>query len=188
MTFVGYARVSSTDQDHSIQIDALEKSGCKKIFAEKKSGVSKNDRQAFHECLEYLREGDTLVVTRIDRLTRSIRDLQNLLHEFKEKKIHLKAVEQPVDTASASGKFFLDILGVFAEFETNLRHERQLEGVERAKQAGKYKGRQPTARAKSTEVICLMNQGLTRMEIAQQLDIGVASVYRILKERRIISQ
>lgn len=93
-----------------------------------------------------------------------------------------------MDTASASGKFFLDILGVFAEFETNLRHERQLEGVERAKQAGKYKGRQPTARAKSTEVIRLMNQGLTRMEIAQQLDIGVASVYRILKERRIISQ
>jgi DNA invertase Pin-like site-specific DNA recombinase len=184
MTLIGYARVSSTDQDHTIQIEALKRSGCKKIFAEKKSGVSKTDRQEFHDCLDYLREGDTLVVTRIDRLTRSIRDLQNLLHQFKERNIHLKAVEQPVDTASASGKLFLDILGVFAEFETNLRYERQLDGVERAKKAGKYKGRQPTARAKSDEVMRLMSQGLTRLNIAKQLEIGIASVYRIIKEQR----
>ena len=96
----------------------------------------------------------------------------------------MKAVEQPVDTASASGKLFLDILGVFAEFETNLRYERQLDGVERAKKAGKYKGRQPTARAKSDEVMRLMSQGVTRLNIAKQLNIGIASVYRILKELR----
>ena len=84
-------------------------------------GTSKKDRNAFDECMEYIREGDTLVVTRIDRLTRSILDLQTLLHDLKDKDINLKALDQPVDTSSASGKFFLDMLGVFAEFETNLR-------------------------------------------------------------------
>ena len=147
--------------------------GAKKIFAEKKSGTSKKDRKAFDECMDYIREGDTLVVTRIDRLTRSILDLQTLLHYLKEKGINLKALDQPVDTANTSGKFFLDMLGVFAEFETNLRRERQLEGV--------YKGRKPTARAKSHDVIALINQGFTRLAIAKKLDIGIASVYRILK-------
>jgi len=181
MDLVGYARVSSTDQNFTIQLDALKKAGCKKIFAEKKSATSKKDRKAFDECLDYIREGDTLVVTRVDRLTRSILDLQTLLHYLKEKGINLKALDQPVDTSSASGKFFLDMLGVFAEFETNLRRERQLEGIERAKKEGVYKGRKPTARAKSNEVITLINQGFTRLAIAKKLDIGIASVYRILK-------
>ncbi len=181
MDLVGYARVSSTDQNLTIQLDALKNAGCKKIFFEKKSGTSKKDRTAFDECMEYIREGDTLVVTRIDRLTRSILDLQTLLHDLKDKDIHLKALDQPVDTSSASGKFFLDMLGVFAEFETNLRRERQLEGIERAKSTGVYKGRKPTARAKSSDVIALVNQGYTRVATAKKLDIGIASVYRILK-------
>ena len=181
MDLVGYARVSSTDQNLTIQLEALKNAGCKKIFSEKKSGTTKKDRTAFDECMEYIREGDTLVVTRIDRLTRSILDLQNLLHYLRKKEIHLKALEQPVDTSSASGKFFLDMLGVFAEFETNLRRERQLEGIERAKKEGVYKGRKPTARAKSSEVITLISQGYTRLAIAKKLDIGIASVYRILK-------
>jgi DNA invertase Pin-like site-specific DNA recombinase len=181
MDLIGYARVSSTDQNITIQLDALKKAGCKKIFAEKKSGTSKKDRKAFDECMDYIREGDTLVVTRIDRLTRSILDLQNLLHYLKGMGINLKALDQPVDTSNASGKFFLDMLGVFAEFETNLRRERQLEGIERAKKEGVYKGRKPTARAKRTEVIALIHQGFTRLAIAKKLDIGIASVYRILK-------
>ena len=121
------------------------------------------------------------MITRIDRLTRNILDLQNLIHDLKDKNINLKALDQPVDTSSASGKFFLDMLGVFAEFETNLRRERQLEGIERAKKEGAYKGRKPTARAKSHEVITLINQGYTRVAVAKKLDIGIASVYRILK-------
>lgn len=134
--------------------------------------------------MEYIREGDTLVVTRIDRLTRSILDLQTLLHYLKEKAIHLKALEQPVDTSNASGKFFLDMLGVFAEFETNLRRERQFEGIERAKREGKYKGRKPTARYKTDDVMELINQGFTRTAIAKKLNMGIASVYRILKTHR----
>lgn len=184
MALVGYARVSTIDQNLDIQLDALKKAGCKKIFSEKKSGTSKKDRTALDECMDYIREGDTLVVTRIDRLTRSILDLQNLLHYLKEKEIHLKALEQPVDTSNASGKFFLDMLGVFAEFETNLRRERQLEGIQRAKQEGKYKGRKPTARSKSSEVMELINQGFTRTAIAKKLNMGIASVYRIIKTHR----
>ncbi|WP_131753245.1 recombinase family protein, partial [Legionella feeleii] len=184
MALVGYARVSTIDQNLDIQLDALKNAGCKKIFSEKKSGTSKKDRTALDECMDYIREGDTLVVTRIDRLTRSILDLQNLLHYLKEKEIHLKALEQPVDTSNASGKFFLDMLGVFAEFETNLRRERQLEGIQRAKQEGKYKGRKPTARSKSSEVMELINQGFTRTAIAKKLNMGIASVYRIIKAHR----
>ena len=125
-----------------------------------------------------------LVVTRIDRLTRSILDLQILLAKLRDKKVHLKATEQPIDTSNASGKAFLDMLGVFAEFETNLRRERQLEGIAKAKKEGKYKGRQATALAKSASVIHLIKQGYTRQSVAKQLDIGIASVYRILKAHK----
>ncbi|MGM9455266.1 recombinase family protein [Legionella bozemanae] len=185
MPLVGYARVSTTDQDYSIQEEALKNAGCIKIFAEKKSGNSKDNRKAFNECMNFIREGDTLVVTRIDRLTRSIRDLQNLLHDLRVKQIHLKAIEQPVDTSTAAGKFFIDMLGVFAEFETNLRRERQMEGIQKAKQLGKYKGRKPTARALSNQVVKLAEQGNTKKTIAQNLGIGIASVFRILRSHKI---
>lgn len=181
MAIVGYARVSTTDQDLKIQQSALRSAGCHKIFAEKKSGAQQAGRSQLDACLDYLREGDTLVVMRVDRLSRSLRDLENLVHALNEKGIYLKATAQPVDTANAAGKAFFDMLGVFAEFETNLRRERQLEGVARAKKAGKYKGRQPTARAKSHQVIQLIQDGFTRDAVAKKLDIGIASVYRILK-------
>ena len=184
MEFVGYARVSTIDQDSSIQTKALTDAGCTTLFTEKKSGASTNKRTQLDECIKYLRKGDILMVTRIDRLTRSILDLQNLLITLREKKVHLKAIEQPIDTNNASGKAFLDMLGVFAEFETNLRRERQLEGIARAKQEGKYKGRQPTALAKSSSVIHLIKQGFTRQSVADQLNIGVASVYRILQKHK----
>ena len=128
-----------------------------------------------------MREGDTLLVTRIDRLARSLRDLQNLVYDLRKQGIELKAIEQPIDTRSAAGKAFLDMLGVFAEFETNLRKERQLEGIVKAKAEGKYKGRKPTARAKAAQIHELLGRGLTRQAVADQLGIGVASVYRVLK-------
>lgn len=181
MSLVGYARVSTSDQDLSIQLEILKSAGCQKIFSEKKSGSQTSGRSKLETCLEYLREGDTLIVTRIDRLSRSLRDLQNLVYELKEQKIYLKATEQPIDTSTAAGKAFLDMLGVFAEFETNLRYERQLEGIAKAKKEGKYKGRQPTAKAKYHQVIDLIKEGLTRQAVAEKLDIGIASVYRILK-------
>jgi DNA invertase Pin-like site-specific DNA recombinase len=178
-TVFGYARVSSTDQDLSLQRAALAAAGCTIIRAEKASGTSRNGRSELETLMEFLRPGDPLVVTRIDRLARSLRDLQNIVPELRERGVHLRATEQPIDTSTAAGKAFLDMLGVFAEFETNLRRERQLEGIAAAKHRGVYKGRKATISA--NEVRRLRAEGLGATEIAEQLGIGRASVYRVLQ-------
>ena len=132
--------------------------------------------------LDFIRKGDELVVTRIDRLARSIGDLQDIVRTLKVKGASLRATEQPIDTSTAAGKAFLDRLGVFAEFETTLRRERQLEGIARAKAAGVYKGR--PAVIDLNKVRKLKAQGLGASEIAKRLGIGRASVYRILNRGR----
>ncbi len=177
----GYARVSSADQDLTIQEEALRAAGCDTIRSEKISGTSRAGRQELDTLLEFLHEGDTLVVTRIDRLARSIRDLQNLVHDLRARGVTLRATEQPIDTSNAAGKAFLDMLGVFAEFETNLRKERQMEGIAKAKAKGVYKGRKPTIDA--AEVARLRDEGIGATEIAKRLKIGRASVYRILVDQ-----
>src|SRR5277367_5312429 len=144
MALYGYARVSTLDQDLSIQRAALEAAGCEVIRAEKVSGARRDGRTELQVLLDFLRAGDTLVVTRIDRLARSLKDLQDIVHELKTRGVALRSTEQPVDTGTAAGKAFLDMLGVFAEFETNLRRERQLEGIYAAKARGVYKGRKPS--------------------------------------------
>ena len=141
MTIIGYARVSTTDQDLSIQEAALRAAGCEVIRAEKRSGTTTAGRDELRTMLDFLRKGDVLMVTRIDRLARSIGDLQDIVRAVRARGASLKATEQPIDTGTAAGKCFLDMLGVFAEFETNLRRERQLEGIAKAKAAGVYKGR-----------------------------------------------
>ena len=173
----GYARVSSADQDLTIQQTALKAAGCRVIRAEKASGTSRNGRTELETLMQFLQSGDTLVITRIDRLARSMRDLQNIVYELREKGVHLKATEQPVDTGSAAGKAFLDMLGVFAEFETNLRRERQMEGIDAAKKRGVYKGRPRSINA--TEVRRLLDEGLGPSAVAKRLKIGRASVYRL---------
>ena len=178
MAKYGYARVSSAGQDLSLQIEALEQYGCDTIRKETISGTSIKGRDELKILLEFLREGDQLVVTRIDRLARSIRDLQNIVHTLKNKGVVLKATEQPVDTSTSAGKAFLDMLGVFAEFETNLRKERQMEGIRSAKERGVYKGRKPSI--DRNKVIELRSQGMGASSIARELGIGRASVYRCL--------
>lgn len=178
MTVFGYARVSTSEQDLTLQLDALKAAGCEITRSEKVSGTTTAGRAELMNLLEFIRKGDTLVVTRIDRLARSIADLQDIVRTLKSKGVALRATEQPIDTASAAGKAFLDMLGVFAEFETNLRRERQLEGIAQAKARGVYTGRKPSIdRAK---VIELNATGLGATEIADALQIGRASVYRIL--------
>ena len=174
----GYARVSTEDQDLAIQHAALASAGCITIFAEKKSGTRRDGRTELQVLLECVREGDTVVITRIDRLARSMRDLQNIVHELKEKGAALKATEQPIDTGSAAGKAFLDMLGVFAEFETNLRRERQLEGIAKAKAEGVYKGRKPSIDA--AKVKALRASGKGPAAIARELKMARSSVYRVL--------
>ena len=177
----GYARVSSLDQNTSIQKDALEASGCNRIWEEQASGTSRNTRPELTSVLSYLREGDTLVVTRVDRLARSVKDLQDIVYELKDRGVHLQALEQPIDTSTAAGKAFLDMLGVFAEFETSLRKERQLEGIAKAKAKGVYKGKQPLSNAKKREVIDLFKGGLKQVEIVKQTHLGRTTVHSILK-------
>src|SRR6201986_711963 len=181
MTIIGYARVSTTDQDLSIQEAALKAAGCQVIRAEKRSGTTTEGREALRTVLEFLHAGDVLMVTRIDRLARRIGDLQDIVRTVRARGAVLKATEQPIDTGTAAGKCFLDMLGVFAEFETNLRCERQLEGIAKAKAAGVYKGRPPSIEA--SRVREMKAQGMRPVDIAKALQIGRASVYRLLGQR-----
>ena len=178
MTIIGYARVSTTDQDLSIQVDALKAAGCEVIRSEKRSGTTTKGRQELETVLDFMRAGDVLIVTRIDRLARSIGDLQDIVRTIRAKGASLKATEQPIDTTTAAGKAFLDMLGVFAEFETNLRKERQMEGIAKAKAEGVYKGRKPSIDA--ARIAELRRTGLGPSAIAKHLKIGRASVYRAL--------
>jgi DNA invertase Pin-like site-specific DNA recombinase len=173
MANVGYARASTVDQDLSIQIAALKAAGCDPIRSEKRSGTTVAGRDELRTVLDFLREGDTLTITRIDRLARSIGDLQDIVRELRANGVKLKATEQPIDS-----KAFLDMLGVFAEFETNLRRERQMEGIAAAKAKGVYKGR--PASIEAADVAALKAEGLGATEIAKRLKIGRASVYRVL--------
>ncbi|MDA9185706.1 recombinase family protein [Planktomarina sp.] len=175
----GYARVSSSGQDLEVQIDALTAAGCETIRQEKVSGTSIQGRDELNTLLEFMRDGDELVITRIDRLARSIRDLQNIVYDLDKKGVTLSATQQPIDTKTSVGKCFLDMLGVFAEFETNLRKERQMEGIAKAKDKGVYKGRKPTIDVQKVKE--LRDSGLGASKIAKELGIGRASVYRALE-------
>jgi DNA invertase Pin-like site-specific DNA recombinase len=181
MPTYGYARVSTLDQDLTLQKTALKAAGCSVVRAEKASGSRRDGRSELQVLLDFVQPGDTLVVTRIDRLARSMKDLQDIVHELKEKGVALRATEQPIDTGSAAGKAFLDMLGVFAEFETNLRRERQLEGIRAAKARGVYKGRKPKIDVREVRRLRDEEQ-LGATTIARRLGIGRASVYRVLGE------
>ncbi|MQY50078.1 helix-turn-helix domain-containing protein [Rhizobiales bacterium RZME27] len=182
---LGYARVSTTDQGLDIQEAALRAyaDGLKqpiKLFSEKKSGTTTKGRDELARLLDYARDGDTIVCTRIDRLARSLMDLEVIANTLRYKGIHLKATEQSVDTSTPEGMAFFQMLGVFAQFETAIRRERQLEGIAAAKADGRYKGRTATIDAERIKQLVAEGKGAT--EIAKQLKIGRASVYRYLKE------
>ena len=181
MPLIGYARVSTTNQDLEIQLAALKAAGCAVIRSEKVTGTSRAGRSELATVLDFIGTGDTLVVTRVDRLARSIGDLQDIVRALKAKGGILKATEQPIDTGTAAGKAFLDMLGVFAEFETNLRRERQMEGIAKAKAEGVYKGRASSINA--AQIRALAEEGIGPSEIARQLEIGRASVYRLLGKK-----
>jgi DNA invertase Pin-like site-specific DNA recombinase len=176
---VGYARVSSPSQSLEVQMDALTAAGCEKIFAEKRTGTSTAGRSELASALTFVREGDTLVVTRLDRLARSAGDLLNVVKQLTEKGVGFNCLQQPqMCTSSSTGKLLLGVLAAIAEFETDIRKERQREGIDRAKAAGIYKGRKRTIDA--VEVQTLRDQGLGGTEIARKLGIARASVYRAL--------
>ena len=177
MAKIGYARVSSREQSLTIQIDALKAAGCHVIRSEKVSGTSRQGRDELATVLEFLQHGDILCVTRIDRLARSICDLAFIVKAVQEKGAALACTEQPVDTSTAEGKAFLGMLGVFAEFETQIRKTRQLDGISRAKAKGVYRGRKVSIDL--TEINRLKNEGMGATQIAKTMGISRASVYRL---------
>ena len=176
---VSYIRVSSTSQSLEVQRDAVKSVGVEKIFEEKVSATSTQGRDKLRECLDFVREGDELVITRIDRLARSVLDLQLIIKELTDKGVSLTATEQPISTKDATSKGFLDMLGVFAELETNLRKERQLEGIAKAKEKGVYKGGK--SKIDVERIKTLKKEGMGATKIARELNIHRDSVYRLLK-------
>lgn len=177
---IGYARVSSTGQDLTIQEEALYAAGCEQIYAEKKSGRHSVDRAALIDAIKAARAGDIIVVTRLDRFARSTQDLHNLLAKLETKDVGFRCLAQSgVDTTTPTGKLTLSILGAVATFESDLRAERQAEGIARAKQEGRYKGR--SASIDYAKVKKLHGQGISPSEIAGLLGIGRTSVYRALQ-------
>jgi DNA invertase Pin-like site-specific DNA recombinase len=177
---LGYARVSTSDQDLTIQRQALKCAGVHTIFEEKASGTKREGRGELAKVLGVLGRGDVLVVTRLDRLGRSLRDLANVAHEIEEAGANLKVIEQAVDTSTAAGRAFFGMLAVFAAFETDVRRERQLEGIAMAKRQGVYTGGK--ARLDRTRVKQLARDGRGPAAIARELGMARSSVYRLLQE------
>ena len=178
MATYGYARVSTNDQDLTIQQEALKKAGCTVIRSEKATGTKLEGRRELTTLLEFLTTGDVLVITRLDRLARSMDDLTTIVRQLEQKGVELRATEQPIDTSSPAGKAFFQMLGVFAEFETNLRKERQLEGIAAAKAKGVYKGRKRSI--DPAMVKQLAAEGVGPSEIAKRMGVARSSVYRFL--------
>lgn len=177
-TIMGYARVSTDDQDCAIQEAALRAAGATIIRSERRSGTTTEGRKELEDLLTFLRSGDILMVTRIDRLARSVADLERIVGIVRDRGAHLRATEQPIDTSTPAGVAFLQMLAVFAQFETALRKERQMEGIAKAKEQGVYKGRKPSV--PTAEVLRLKADGVAPTEIARRLKIGRGSVYRAL--------
>lgn len=173
---IGYARTSTVDQNLDAQIAALSAAGCGMVRTEQKSGANLEGRPELRNILDFIHSGETLVVTRIDRLARSLSDLQVIVTTLKSKGAHLAATEQPVDTSNATGKAFFDMLGVFAEFETNLRRERQAEGIVAAKQRGVYRGRPSKIDVATIQV--KLSEGMSPTEIARDMGISRGTVYK----------
>ena len=180
---VGYARVSTADQIAGLksQQEDLKKLGCERVFSEQISSVAR--RAVLDDALRFVREGDTLVVTKPDRLARSTADLLAIVDDLTKRGIGLKIISMSgleIDTTKATSKLMLTMLGAVAEFERSLMKERQYEGIRKAAEAGKYKGRAPTARRQEAVIVMLRGQGAKPSEIAKKIGISRASVYRVL--------
>ena len=181
MQIIGYARVSSVGQDHAGQVDRLKAAGATKIFQEKRSGVDR-EREELKKCLDYVREGDTLLVTKLDRLARSAIDLLNIVREMQAKGVAFKALDQSLDMTTPAGKLQLQVLAAVAEFETAIRRERQMEGIARAKAEGRTGGRpKAVTEAIASDIHARRSAGESFRSIAKSVGFSVATVQNVLK-------
>jgi DNA invertase Pin-like site-specific DNA recombinase len=182
---VGYARTSTIDQmaGFEAQIRELETAGCEKLFKEQLSSMA-TERPQLEAAIDFIREGDELMATKIDRLARSVADLLRIVERVKSKGASIYIGNLGRINGDPMGSLLLNVLGAIAQFEREMMLERQREGIAKAKAEGKYKGRKPTARAQAEQVRALADEGMTRTAIAEQLGIGVASVYRVLADAK----
>jgi DNA invertase Pin-like site-specific DNA recombinase len=178
-TLVGYARTSTIAQEAGLeaQVAELQSLGCTKVFAEHVSSVD-DQRPELRAALEWCRDGDVFVATKPDRIARSVTDLLRIVEDLKARKIAIRILSLGVDTSTATGTLILQVLGAVGEFERAIMLERQRAGIAKAKAEGKYRGRAPTARAKTSDVLRLKAEGKTVAQIAQTVGISRASVYR----------
>ena len=185
---IGYARTSTIDQKAGLEAQTreLKAAGCEKIVEEQVSSVNIAKREKLEEAIEFAREGDTLVVTKLDRLARSVAHLVQITERLEAKGVSLRILDGAIDTSSANGRLVLNMLTSIAQFEREIMLERQREGIAKAKAQGKYKGRKPTAKAKAGEVMKLAREGMPPLKIAKTLGIGKSSVYRIIGENKAV--
>ena len=181
---VGYARTSTTDQvaGFEAQLSELKSAGAEKIFQEQVSAIKQRDQ--LDAALDFVREGDVFVVTKLDRLARSTSHLLQVVERLDAKKVALRVLNISLDTGNPTGRLMLTMLGAIAQFERELMLERQRAGIQAAKAQGKYQGRQPTARRKAEDVLRLLAEGKKKQEISEQLNIGIASVYRVISAHK----
>jgi DNA invertase Pin-like site-specific DNA recombinase len=179
---IGYARTSTVEQKAGFeaQVAELTAAGCKKLYREQVSSVGK--REQLEVAIDFAREGDTMVVTKLDRLARSVEHLLQIEGRLREKGVSLRILSMGIDTGTATGRLMMNVVGAVGQFEREMMLERQREGIAKAKAEGKYTGRQPTAMAKAKQVRALRRHGVAPMEIARQLGISRASVYRCLQD------
>lgn len=177
---IGYARTSTVEQLAGLEAQEreLSQAGCEKLFLEQASSIG--SRPKLDSAFDFAREGDVLVVTKLDRLARSVPHLWDLVTRLETKGVALRILNMGLDTATPTGRLMLNVLGSVAQFEREMMLERQREGIAKAKAEGKYKGRKPTARLVSDRVRELAAAGVTKREIAESLGIGERSVYRVL--------
>lgn len=173
---IGYARVSTTDQNLEVQLAALQKYGCDRIFSEKASGTTVDKRPQLEAMLTYIREGDTLVIAKMDRLGRSLMDMLRILKFLDMNGIKFVALDQNIDQTTTSGRAFMQMLMVFAEFENNMRRDRQAEGIARAKAEGVY-DRNKIPKAKIVTAGKLLAQGFTYTAVAKKLKVSRPVLY-----------
>lgn len=176
---VGYSRTSTIEQEAGLdaQMRDLKASGAEKIFSEQVSSVA--PRSELERAIDFIREGDTLVVTKLDRLARSVKDLLEIVERVQAKGAALKILAMDLNTESSHGRLVLQLLGAIAEFERALMLERQVEGIRRAQSQGKYRGRKPSAREKRSEIKTLLASGVGATQVAKRLGIARSSVYRV---------
>jgi DNA invertase Pin-like site-specific DNA recombinase len=178
MSKIGYARVSSVGQNLDAQLEKLK--DCEKVFKERVSGISMN-RPQFKKMMKFVREGDTICVTKIDRLARNVRDLLNIKHMLEERKIALIVTDQNIDTTTPVGNLLFNMLSVFAEFENDLRKENQADGIETAKKRGiKFGRKKVLAEQQIEEIKQMRNDGYMIREIMEKFNVSKATVYRTL--------